>query len=117
MTNREFFVAVSNGNITDEIKAFALESITKLDKRNAQRATKPTKTQLENEPIKVSIVEFISTNTKIASEIATALNISTQKVSALCKQLVDNGQLVSKTVKVKGKGEVKAYSLAVTVEE
>ena len=52
------------------------------------------------------------TKEQIASEIAVALEISTQKTSALCRQLVENGTLNAEDVKVKGKGKVKGYTLA-----
>jgi hypothetical protein len=48
----------------------------------------------------------------VASDIAKAMEISTQKASALCKLLVDNGTLAVGDKKIKGKGTVKEYSLA-----
>ena len=47
----------------------------------------------------------------VASTIATTLGISTQKVSALAKQLVESGKVVAEDVKVKGKGAVKGYKV------
>jgi hypothetical protein len=64
-----------------------------------------------------SIVEYIKTNgSQVASALGAALGISTQKASALCKILVDGGELTVADVKVKGKGTVKCYSLATTDE-
>lgn len=111
MTNREFYNAIANGTMNDEIKAFAKEAIVKMDERNAKRNSKPSKTAIENEPIKEKIVEFITQRNEfcIAGAIAEALEISTQKASALCRQLVVDGKLVEKEVKVPKQGKRKAY--------
>ena len=113
MTNREFYTAVANGAMDDWIKAFAEEAIAKMDERNAKRSSKPSKTAVENEPIKTQIVEFITKRNEfcIAGAIAEALEISTQKASALCRQLVNDGKLVEKEVKVPKQGKRKAYGL------
>lgn len=97
--------------MNDELVAFAQEAIVKLDERNAKRSSKPSKTAVENEPIKAQIMEFITKRNEfcIAGAIAEALEISTQKASALCRQLVADGKLVEKEVKVPKQGKRKAY--------
>ena len=112
MTNREFYTAIVNGEMNDEIVAKATEEIAKLDARNAKRSSKPSKKSLENEPIKAKIVEFLASGSHLASEIASGCEISTSKASALCRQLVESGSLTVCDVKVKGKGTQKSYSLA-----
>ena len=112
MTNREFFTAIVNSEVSDELKAFATEAIEKLDARNAKRASKPSKKSLENEPIKASIKDFLESGSHLASEIASSLEISVNKASALCRQMVADGVLTVEDVKVKGKGTQKSYSLA-----
>ena len=115
MTNREFFNAIANGEpITDEIIEKAKAEIVKRDERNAKRASKPSKKAIENVPIRAHIAEFLDNNegSHVASEIASALNLSTQKVSALCRQMVADGVLTVEDVKVKGKGMQKSYTLA-----
>lgn len=116
MTNREFFTAIaSNTTLSAELVEFAIEAITKLDKRNASRSSKPSKTAIANEPIKASIVEYVTAHANaLASDIAVACEISTQKASALCVQMVKDKVLTVCEVKVPKKGKVKAYSLAVT---
>lgn len=115
MTNREFFTAIaSNATLPAELVEFAIEAITKLDKRNASRSSKPSKTAIANEPIKASIVEYVTAHADaLASDIAVACEISTQKASALCVQMVKGKILTVCEVKVPKKGKVKAYSLAV----
>ena len=87
MANREFYNAIVNGTMNDEIKAFAEEAIRKIVERNVKRNSKPSKTSIENAPIKESIMEFISNRNEfcIAGAIAEALEISTSKASALCR--------------------------------
>ena len=113
MTNREFYSAIANGTMNDGIKAFAEDAITKMDERNAKRSSKPSKTSIENASIKESIMEFISNRNEfcIASVIAKALEISTSKASALCRQLVADGKLVEKEVKIPKQGKRKTYGL------
>ena len=115
MTNREFFKAVINAEVNEELKAFAQAEIDKLDKKNEKRKNTQTKTQKENEGIKNSIVALLEEKgSMVASVIATELNISTQKASALCKQLVEEKELTVADVKVKNKGTLKQYAIAPT---
>ena len=108
MTNREFFTAIVNGTLTEEVIAHAQTAIEKLDARNAARKDKPSKKSLENEPIKEAIKALLTEEPMTASEIAEKVEISTQKASALLRQI--EGLTVTE-VKVKGKGKVKGYSL------
>lgn len=108
MTNREFFNAVISNEITEEVIAHATSSLEKLDARNAARKEKPSKKSLENEPIKSKILtEVLTDEPKTASEIASEVEISVQKASALLRQM----DVTVTDVKVKGKGTQKAYSL------
>ena len=124
MTKREFFnevIAVIDGtsevNVL-ELKEFAKAEIVKLDERNASRSSKPTKTQIENEPIKEKILEVLSTGERmVASAIAERLEISTQKASALCRQLVESKQLKVEDVKIPKKGKQKAYMINAAANE
>lgn len=112
MTNREFYNAIVNGTMNDEIKAFASEAIVKLDERNAKRNSRPSKTAIANEPIKAEILKLFVENEKLlASEVGTALNISTQKASALLRQLVESEKLSVSETKVAKKGVQKIYRI------
>ena len=114
MTEREFLTKViAIEGISKELSDYAVEGIAKLDARNDKRKNTQTKAQKENEGTMKSIVEIITANGKmVASEIGTALGISTQKASALCGLLVKDEVLTVEDVKVKGKGTVKQYSIA-----
>ena len=117
MTNREFFEKVMKNEVDADVIAHAEQSIAKLDKRNADRQAKPSKTALANEPIKASILEYlVGKSEEVASVIAENVGISTSKASALCGQLVAEEKIVATEVKIKGKGKVKGYTLAVADE-
>ena len=109
MTQRDFYNAVIATVDNDELKAFATDAIAKLDERNAKRASKPSKTQIANEPIIKAITEVLTSEPMLANKIAELCEISTQKASALVKK-VEGVQSVD--VKVKGKGTQKGYFLA-----
>ena len=112
MTTREFLNAVITNQVTEDVVAFAKGTLVKLDERNAKRSSKPSKTAVANEPIKGKILAFLSTNDRVpAANVGTACEITTQKASALLRQLVEEGKVVSMEVKIPKKGKVKAYTL------
>ena len=119
MTEREFLNKVlAIEGLPAELSEYANEGLAKLNARNDKRKNTQTKTQKENEGIMTTIVETITARgAMVAADIGTALSISTQKASALCRLLTDNNILKSEEVKVKGKGAVKQYSLVDTPAE
>lgn len=124
MTKREFLnevIAVIDGTSEVdvlELKEFAKAEIVKLDERNANRSAKPTKAQIENKTIKKEILEILSTGERmVASAIAEKVEISTQKASALCRQLVESGKLSVEEVKIPKKGKQKAYRILEVAEQ
>lgn len=116
MTNREFYTQVIEAGISAELTAHAEAEIAKLDKRNENRSSKPNKKQLENEPIKAEIMEFLAEHGgAVSAEIAAALStedrrISTNKVVALCGQLVKEEKLFVEDVKIPKVGVRKQYA-------
>lgn len=109
MTKREFLEMVIEESANAEVKAFAEGEIVKMNERNAKRSASPSKKAIENEPIKAQIKSILTDEPHTASEIANTIGISTQKASALLRQI--DGLTVTE-VKVKGKGKVKGYALA-----
>ena len=107
MTQREFFNAVIDGTVTEEMVQFANESIAKLDARNSKRNEKRVDKHAD-ERTAIANVLALADKPMLASEIGIATKMSTQKVSGLVKRI--EGVKVTK-VKVKGKGEQNAYSL------
>lgn len=108
MTNREFFEKVIAEVANEELVEKARTELAKLDARNARRASTPSKKAKENEPIKKAIRDVLGAEPMTASEIASKVEISTQKASALLRQI--DGLTVTE-VKIKGKGKVKGYSI------
>ena len=119
MTQREFLnKVIATPNIAEDIKAEAEALIAKLDNKNEQRKGKLTKTQKENEPIAKAIVEYLTDKGEVLGvDIATALNLSTSKLNGVAGNLWKEGVLVKGKAKVKGKGEMTTYALAVTVAD
>lgn len=116
MTIRDFMNAViSAETVSDEMREFAMDEIEKLNERNRKRAEKPSKTALANEPIKVELFELLKESGEILPAAAVVEKLdgkySVQKVSALLRQLENEGKVESFEVKVKGKGKQKGYAV------
>ena len=109
MTKREFYVAIANGEMNDEVKATAEEYIAKMDEANEKRKNTLSKKQEENEAIKVEILTHLDAEAKTATTIGELMGISTQKASALLRQLVNDGKATATEVKIPKKGTQKAY--------
>lgn len=112
MTKREFYVAVKEANVSDEIKAFAEAAIVKLDETNEKRRNAVSKKAEANIPLLEQIVNDILTNEpQTASDVAAVLEISVQKASYLLRTLADEGKADVQDVKIPKKGKQKGYTL------
>ena len=120
ITLRDLLNAVISGDITEEIRTKAQAEIAKLDATNAKRAERAREKAKENLPIKQAIFDFLVANgTKTTAEIAKGVEVlegSTPKASAMCRQMVESGQLTVSDVSVKGKGKQKAYTAVVSAK-
>ena len=113
MTKREFYVAVSNGEMDEELMNYATAEIEKMDAANEKRKEKTSKKAEENQPLIDRIVNEILTDEPMtATDIAAVIELSVQKTSALCRAAVAQGKAVQSEVKVPKKGNQKAYTLA-----
>lgn len=113
MTNREFYTAIINGTINDEVVEVATAALAKMDAANEKRRNTPSKKAVENQPLVDEIVNSILTSEpKTASDVAAELGVSAQKASALLRSIVANGQATVSDIKVPKKGTQKAYTLA-----
>lgn len=112
MTKREFYVAITNGEMNEEIMEQASHYLEKLDAELEKRRNTRTKKQEENELLKNDIVEKLTAEPQTATVIGELFEISTQKASALLRQLVDDGRAIKEDVKISGKGTQKAYTKA-----
>ena len=112
MTKRDFYTAISNGEMTDELKAMAYAEIEKMDAANEKRKEKVSKKAAENQPIIDRIVnEILTAEPMTATDIAAVIELSVQKTSSLCRAAVAQGKAVQSEVKVPKKGPQKAYAL------
>ena len=115
MTMRKYHEAVlaipgCPADVAEKAKA----EIAKLDATNAKRTEKAKEKSAENKPVKDAIFQFLLSNgTKTSPEIAEGVGITTSKASAMCRQMVDDGQLTVSEVKVPKKGKLKAYTAIV----
>ena len=111
MTNREFFTAILNSNLSAEMKEHATAELKKMDERNSKRSSTMTTTQKENIALKEKILSVLTAEGKVASAIAEELNLSVQKGSSLCRQLVEEGKVLVEDVKIPKKGKQKSYKV------
>ena len=117
MTIRQFLEAVIEAKISDEMTAFALERISKLDEKNEKKKSASSAKKIENASIKTEILEKMELGQNYrASEIGEMFGFSTQKASALLVQLEKEEKITATEVRIKGKGKVKAYTKVETAE-
>ena len=99
MTKRDYFNAIlSKYPLTAEEKAFIEHELELLAKKNSADK-KPTAQQTANEGIKAAIVEAMEPNrlytvTEIQKSVDECADLSNQRVSALLRQLKDDGVIV-----------------------
>lgn len=119
VTRRAVYTTIQKCDIPDWVRTWVEGELTKMDTANANRQSKPSKKEQENQPIKDSIQTLLAERgPMVASAIGEALEISTSKASALCRQMVEDGLLTVAEVKSskKGGGKVKQYT-AIKVED
>ena len=123
MTNREFYTAISNGEmIDDELMAKAAELLEKLNEANAKRAQKllEKKQAAEDEkaPIRKALLDVMGDEGMTASQLIEAAGLTDEvkvaSVPSLLKPFVLDGTVEKVDVKVEGKkgpqrGYVKAH--------
>ena len=118
MTQREFLNKVINTpNIAEDIKAEAEALIAKLDTKNEKRKTTQTKTQKENEPIAQAILAALANGSMLGVDLAQTIGQTTNKTNGVAGTLVNAGVLTKSKQKVKGKGEMTVYALAVVTAD
>ena len=112
MTQREFFTAIVNGTINPDIQAYAVGAIEKLNKRNATRSSKPTKSQVANAATMAEICNYLrGQEDVVAAEVAANFNITVQKASGLLALLVKDEKVTVRDIKIPKQGKRKAYTL------
>ena len=120
MTNRDFYNAIINADLTaifeDEmaksIKDHAKAALGKLDETNEKRRNAPSKKELENLPLMEQVVnEVLSFEPMTASDIGAAIGVNHNKATHIVKMAVTRGLAGVKDIKVPKKGMQKGYFL------
>ena len=117
MTRRQRLEAVINGEITEELIESCREELEKLDIQGA-RASERAKTStnyVANKELEPKIYEFLEgfnieepAQIELIREVC-APELSRQRVTAICTNLVREGRIGTVDVKVKNKGKRKGY--------
>lgn len=122
MTNREFYTAISNGEMNDELMAKAAELLEKMNEANAKRAQKVLEKRQaaedEKAPIREALLNAMGDEGMTASQLIEAAGLTDEvkvaSVPSLLKPFVLDGTVEKVDVKVEGKkgpqrGYVKAH--------
>ena len=121
MTKREFFVKVSEGEMTEEMQAFAAEALVKMDAQLEARKGKLSEKEQAKRDANVALAtrvakEILGAEAKTATDVATELTemlggeVKVQKASALCRKAVELELATVTEVKIPKKGAQKAYT-------
>lgn len=113
MTRRERLNAIINGEITEELIEECREELKKLDERcaAANEKAKTTKNYLENKVYEERILEVLGEEPMQIEEVRSlvAPELTRQRVTAICTNLVREGRISKVELKVKGKGKRAGY--------
>lgn len=115
MTTRDHLTAIVNGKLTAETQAWAKAQIEALDRRNAKRAEKPSKTAEANAPIKATILNYLTKNKGnkyTEAELGAVIEATHNKAGSLVRQLVAEGKVSVEEIKIPKVGKRKAYFVA-----
>ena len=120
MTNREFFTAVmAIENAPAEIVEHAEAALAKMDETNAKRKEKAKESDAsakyaeENAELIAKVLEFLGTDTKVASDIAENVGTSVQKINGVMRHLLAADKVVVGETKLPKKGTVKTYTAVI----
>lgn len=117
MTKREFYTAIMNGEIDEQVKLFASEELEKIDAANEKRRNTLSKKAQKNQPLLRLITdEILGDEPKTATDVAAVLEVSVQKASGLLRRLVEEGKAAKVDVKIKSKGTQKGYTLPMGIK-
>lgn len=110
MTNVEFLNAVVSAAISEDVTAYAVAALAKVDGKNAARRAKASaKASAAASALLADLFAAHEGDVFTAASAASALGVTVQKSSALLRSAVASGHLVE-VAPVKGKsGKVKAY--------
>ena len=113
MTTREFYVAVADSDVGEELITKAQELIAALDAKNEKRKSTETKEKKETAERRNAVLEFLKTHEGAFTrdQIAFEIDMDPAKVSGACTALVKSGLVTKSEIKVE-KSRKMAYSIA-----
>lgn len=114
MTSREYFNAVLNAHISEEMDATSAEFIARLDAKNAKRKSTESKDKREARERREAVLAFLRNHADhvyTRDEISVKVGITVGQVSAACKSLIAEGIVTKTEVKV-DKARKVGYSIA-----
>ena len=103
MTTREFYVAVADSDVGEELITKAQELIAALDAKIAKRKSTPTKEQKEAAARAQAVLDFFYDHQDTPftrDKIAEALGITPGQVTAACKGLVAENMVIKSEAKI-----------------
>lgn len=113
MTRRQRLEAVINGEITEELIEECREELKKLDAAGAKALERARSTDHynENKELEEKVYKLLTSEPLQIEQLKLCLgvDITRQRLTAICTNLVKAGRIQSCDVKVKGKGKRKAY--------
>lgn len=115
MTMREFFNGVlAIEGLSADLAEKAKHELAKLDAKNTKRSSSLTKVQKENLELMKEIKTYLEGKVNaLAPDVAAAVGVSTQKAGGVMREMVKANILTVTDVKIKGRGTLKGYTLAV----
>ena len=113
MTIREFYNAVLNANVSDEITEKATELVAQLDARNEKAKARPRKENTEVAERKAAVAEFVATHEGefIADEIAEATGLTPAQIASGLRAFVAAGTVTKGTRKIDSKHSKVTYKI------
>lgn len=111
MTNREFYVAILNSNLSEDLTSKAQELIDSLDARNEKRKSADSKAKKEVASRKDAVCSSLTSVPQFAETIADQLGLSVGQVRSALSALVRDGIATKAEIK-DGKSKKMAYTKA-----
>lgn len=117
MTQKEFFEAVMNADVEQELRDFAADRLEKLIAQREKANERAKAKRAENsdyEAIRAALSEVMTTEPKTAPTLIAeaGLDITPHKVAYAMRTLVEDGTVVKSKIAVNGKGKHVAYAVA-----
>lgn len=113
MTTREFYLAVAEAQVSEELTTKAQELIASLDAKNEKRKTTETKEKKEAASRRQAVLDFLKTAEEPTTRdtIAEALSITPGQATSACSALVRDGLVTKAEAKIDKKSKT-VYSIA-----